>query len=992
MRLTKVLKFLGLVLISLLVLGLYLGVSGVLAGEYLTEVLGSDTPAFIDRVAELKESFPRYAFWNPQEGGGVGLTDVYPILVPTVIIFLSKITSLGIVAWTKILGFLSISLFAFGIYLFVISRLKVWVIGFLAGLFYILSPIAYIWLFEWGFYAESVSMIWFPLILLFFDLWLDRQVKGREGFKTRFYFCLTGALLALTLLSHPMVFFGALMFMGLYGLAVVLMSKKEKRLRLKRLLTGGLKLLFVVLILSSFWLVPFDVYRRLASEGRLYGAGSAEGIYRNDIDLKNVLSFYIPDSIEEKAFMFRHFSFPLALAWLLPLGLLMVLVFKKKRLSLAFGVAGLMLWMALSPAVLVFFDRLPLLVQFNNWRILMYPARVLVPVAAAWGIYGLVYWLIFPFKFIERRWWLRGLRNMLVTGLVLVIASGWLWYWRNKPGDKVDRIRYGREISECNLWRAYQEDFCKRQVKMGIEAQLKDVEQWQRLLSGAVQEEVIEPEVERFMAAIPGGDFWRLFVTPHGGWVRALAPILTKNTVMHNYDMLYSVLNTNLYAVQEENLGFWKSDVTYADRRAASEFTQWYGIKYYVLNEATDPVEELKQVGLKEVARLKTSRLAGDLMLFEFEQAEPIVSVDSRPRILVVGRDDSKFRMYELAFRKALFNIVPYDRAMLIHGEKYLSDYSLEELKQFEAVWLFGYDYKDKQSQTRDREKTWVLLDRYIKEGGRLFLDTGWQYTAADWQRTETAEFFPTKNLSWQDLGMTSNYELKPGLVDVAGIDLAKFKPLIWEDQGWAVSTSNDLRGWAKPILLAKGMPLVAGGNYGAGRVVWSGMNILNHIEGFDWGNEEAKLVKRIVEWLVAGYEGEKLGFAKDYVARRVTQDKVELEFKKGIGDGYGLYFKEAWHPYWRAKLVSGNKQEKLKIYKAGPDFKYVFLPEVEVGDKLVLYVKLPWWYKSLRLVSGIGLVWLLVYVFKPKWLAFSWPKKWRFGGLKKWWEDEEEG
>ena len=67
-------------------------------------------------------------------------------------------------------------------------------------------------------------------------------------------------------------------------------------------------------------------------------------------------------------------------------------------------------------------------------------------------------------------------------------------------------------------------------------------------------------------------------------------------------------------------------------------------------------------------------------------------------------------------------------------------------------------------------------------------LDTGWQFTAADWQRAETAEFFPTRNLFWQNLGITDSYELKPGLVNTADIDINKFRPLVWENQGWAVT------------------------------------------------------------------------------------------------------------------------------------------------------------------------------------------------------------
>ena len=270
-------------------------------------------------------------------------------------------------------------------------------------------------------------------------------------------------------------------------------------------------------------------------------------------------------------------------------------------------------------------------------------------------------------------------------------------------------------------------------------------------------------------------------------------------------------------------------------------------------------------------------------------------------------------------------------------------------------------------------------------------MDTGWQYTTDDWQLESTPEFYPTPKLSWQDLGKASNYQLKGNLIDIEGVDTGRFKPLIWEDKSWGVSTDERLRSWARPILSVKGVPLIAGGEYGEGRVIWSGMNILNHIESFDWDNEEVKLMSRVVDWLLKGERVDKLEFDQDYLAKRISPDEVEFEFKQGIGNGYGLYFKEAWHPYWRAKLVSGSKEEKLKIYKAGPDFKYVFLPEVKAGDKLIFWVTRPWWYGGLKILALLSLLGLGVYLVRPGWVRLKWPKKWQLNKWKTWWEDEDE-
>jgi len=580
---------------------------------------------------------------------------------------------------------------------------------------------------------------------------------------------------------------------------------------------------------------------------------------------------------------------------------------------------------------------------------------------------------------------------LIVAGVVLVIAGGWLWYWRHQPGLAEDRINYAREMSDCNIWRIYHPDSCK-EGQVGIVTQLQDREEWMKPLSKIKEENIMAPEVESFLREIPGGDFWRMHVTPKAGWARMVSPFMSKSSSMHNYDSYYSILMSNLYAVQDGNLLYWEGDLTYADKRATSAIANWFGMKYFLFNKEKEPVDELKELGFKE-----TGKGLGNLVLLALEEGEPIVAINSKPRILVIDRDDPEIRIYELVFRKALFNMVDYDRAMLIHGKDYISDYTIEELKQYEMVWLYGYEYKgrDEEKEEKDRQKAWGLLDEYVKDGGRLFIDTGWQFTAADWQVGETAEFFPTTDLSWNELGKVREYELRGDLIETEGIETKRFRPLIWEGRDWGVSTGERLKDWARPILSAKGKPLIAGGVYGEGKVVWSGMNILNHIDGYDWGNEETKLMKRVVEWLLVGYGKDKLVWGEDYTGERINPDRVELVINRYIPESYGLYFKEAYHPYWQATVKpKEGKQEKLEIYKAGPEYKYVFLPEMKAGDKLVLEVKLPWWYRSLRLVSAVGLVWLLVYMFKPEWLPKGqlkkvwqgWQKK-----LRKAWEDEEE-
>ena len=972
------LKYFSITILTVATLVIYLALSYVLVGQYLVKLHGNDTPAFINRLVQVNKSFPNVAFWNPKEGEGVGLKYMYPPLIQIIIVALSQWTNVGLISWVKLVGFLSVSAFAFGIYTFALVRWRVWIVAFVAGLFYLLSPLAYIWLFEWGFFAESVGMVLFPWILLFFDLWLGRSLNHIPGVTTRAYGVLTAISLALGFLSHPMVALGAIFFMVIYGLGVAVFNPDHRLQRLKRLATSLLALFFVMVLLISFWLLPYQEYRRLASSGVIYG-GTESGIYYNDIDLKNFFSFDLPEDADFDRF--RHFSFPLAITLLLPLGAVMGLIFKKKRLILAFGASLIMMTIGVTPQILAFFSRLPILIFFNQWRVLVYPTRVLIPVVAAWGVFGLVYWVIFPFRFIQNNRWLKSLRELVITVVIIIVTGGWLWFWRNRPGEVTDRIRYGREMSQCNLWEPYSVDWCQRSQDSPL-TQLTDVKQWQIPLANLRDETVVEPEVATFLQSIPGGDFWRLLVSPNGGSMRIASPFLTRNTLLHSYDN-DSVLNQTIQVIYEGSFGFWK-DMTYVDRPVIPELSQWFGVKYVLLNHKTDPVAELVTVGLKKHSEVITPHFYDGLGLYEWPAVGPIIDVDTRPKILVIGKDEPKYKMYELVFRKAVYNLVPYQEAILIHGRPHVTDYTPEELSQFDLVWLYGYDYKN----PKDQQQSWQLLDQYLKAGGNLFVDTGWQFTAADWQQRETPEFFPTKSLVWQDLGKARDYELTTNLFDTNDINTSSFRPLIWEDQPWGVSTDSSLRDWARPILTVKGMPLVAGGSFGEGRVIWSGMNILNHIDGFDWDNEEGKLVNRLITWLLGDHESNQLVFDQDFKATRRSQDQVELEFLRGVGQGYGVYFKESWHPFWQAKVVANGQSQALKIYKAGPNFKYVFLPTLNAGDRLVFGIQLPWRYRLYQLASLAGWLGLVVFLVKPEWLKL--PKLTLAKKIKRWWRADE--
>lgn len=165
----------------------------------------------------------------------------------------------------------------------------------------------------------------------------------------------------------------------------------------------------------------------------------------------------------------------------------------------------------------------------------------------------------------------------------------------------------------------------------------------------------------------------------------------------------------------------------------------------------------------------------------------------------------------------------------------------------------------------------------------------------------------------------------------------------------YAPSNSN-VKPWARTILWNHGHPIIVVGNYGAGRVVWSGMNLPYHISEYK-NLEEALFHKNLVEWSVQpqGYQN---------ISCNVKRPRPEEAIIKGYENFKGILFKENAFEGWTAHLTSNGAAQELKIYRAGPDFMYVRVPS---GIKPPFTVKfryvgplMDWFFATLSLATII--------------------------------------
>ena len=697
----------------------------------------------------------------------------------------------------------------------------------------------------------------------------------------------------------------------------------------------------------------------------------------------------------ERGYIFKNFSFPLGISILYILGIISsVIIWEGRRFSL-FLASFLALLAGVSEQLIVFLANLPILGYLASWRSMISPERVYLPIAAAFACYALLVVILSPLKLIvktkifEKSKVLFLGKEFVLTVFALVFAGGVLLYFRTSrdlPNPNY-LSAYARNVYLRNIWKEpgipddlcllerYKEEshckdyflskyfypggiigFCESEkdtrpkicdahftnedvlsfvtecrggsnkkylttycVAMeGVwEKAIKDLSTTRATTQLKEIPEVdfpLSPGIEAAFEQIPNNDFIRYDYSPLKASASMVGPYFMDTPQFNSYaHSAYLIRRLAGYEISN----FYADDPVYPDPKALPEIANWFGISYFTIAPEKE-AEKFEAAGFEKLAEhiYKTS---GDNYLLE---------ISNKPKILVIGSLSK--RVYDIIFKLAPFGFINYEEAILVKGEEQVDSYTLEELSKFDALILYGYKY-------RSRQKGWEVLDEYTKNGGNIFIETGWQFESADYQINEDApNFLPVTSLTWGDLGKTSDYKT----YDLASvIDTSEFPPLIWNDLPWGVSLAGGLRQWATPILTAANEPLIARGIYGKGRVVWSGMNLFGHLKGYDHDNEEIALMGYLMDWLLAGKGSDVVDFGSDFSAERKGADRIVVNINSDL-DGYGIYLKEANHPWWKARLISGsNSQIPLTIYSAGPFFKYIFLPKVHAGDQVVFYV-----------------------------------------------------
>ncbi len=982
-----------------------LGAAYVLSWRILWDgPVGSDTPYQLHLVNWVAQSFPRIDWWYRWDGSGIPYREGYPLAVHWLTVAISRATHLGLGEAMQVVQFAINPLCALGVYGFCAFRLKHRLAGVVAGLLYLLSPMAWTFLVDWGFYANQAGTVLFMPIMIALDIFFESWLSSERGWRFRLSALAVMALTALIGVISPAIIGAPLLLIPAYALAV---RQGGARLRLKwlvvttPLLTGG------AVLLAAFWALPLNDYLHLV------GSRQPPPVYSPDLihlwSLGQVLQLH---PIRTAIIQDRTSLSPAV--WIPALiGIVAALWDGRIRAFLALIAFGLVS-MTVQWFYAATFD-LPLFNYLVTFRAGMLYLQFLVPLLAGLGLVTLPQ---LGARYIARRLRIQprahGPIAAAVAGLALAAGALGVSAFALHVQDYPHRVAYGAfEPDVRDLWNHHRDDRClvldarafplcgsrtlsetfsvgelidacrdrfgnlRTQVPLCEALQNIRQPQWDSAddplvattlaWCSANRDPVCEARFYSLADQILSPEQWRppttgchldptdcrarkevdqqyatLFPTPpQRAIVDAHVPALLKG--FHQLNGGGQGYGYNFQLLPSPELDNWLigSLLMRGGTEVKAQLTQLTGADAVVLGETqADLAGDYEQLGWKRIS-------SAPLIYVPPHPSGLAAEWPSATTVLVVGGiPETLSHPYNDVFEQATQGMIPFSDGWLVRGgSPYIDDYSLAELSRYHALVLYGYRYHDAQ-------RAWNLLDQFVSRGGSLYVETGWQYHDPDWNAASGPAVLPVDGLHWDAL------DPKPQVM-VAGQADPNWGPMRYRDTGWGASSAASVRPGADSLVSVAGRVVVARWTRGGGRVLWSGMNLMAHAQS-NPSSDEATFLADQWSWLL-GQPADPPQQSVD--PRWVSNDEVTLPLTEATGP-VSILFKESAAPGWSAELQWPGGSKKVRIDAAEMDYMLVQLDSVPADAQLVFRYgptirTMAWWTISL-VTLGLLLLWLL--------------------------------
>lgn len=943
---------------------------------------GSDSSFALTVMTFLAKWFPRIPFWYPYQGAGQSMSLGYYALTYYIPIMLERLNTLSIVQSMRLVAFLTVPIIALELFVYCWLRLRNQMMGLMAGLLYPLSSAAWAWMTHGGFYAMSLSLVFIMPAFGFYDWFLDLYMRGdKSALKHRLALMASVIFVGLALASHLAVAATLLLAMGFYTIFRSQLNPLAISRKKSTFVALGI-LVFVVLLGVMFSAFAFFPQRHYTNQI----AQDIIPVYGPDIPELKLSAFLGVDRFDPK---FDSIYQPMFL-WI--------------GISI-FGAVGIVLaaikrhWIAGLGLTVLLLAYITSITKFINglshfWSVVMLPTNVRLaafafiagPIVAAYG-----FWTLgeLPFRLIQKALSLVGLKKnevirflvflggSVLSLLIFVQVVYELRFYQRWSGGDWNQFAYsgfgpmGVIASFCMV--------PQLDMKPPLDYTCEDIAPKYRI-DGIGRDPLPEMEFDEFAQRHGFDQFTRTDVSTHLGLLTATMNLHSEASMINSYNGIGALIY--IWWGHEARVMFLPGDWT---AEHVEEMAKYFGIRYIFLHGGDDfgVLDRYPTSTWKDV-----DALGGTILVKEYQDAPKLVSQFQKPTILVIG--SRKKNAYEQIFRMAYGGGLSIEQGLIVQGKERIDDYSFEELSRFDVVVLHGYSY-------RNRNKAFLLLRRYVEEGGSVFVDTGWQYVARDWGKAVTVEKgivylmdlgdpFPVRGTTWGNIGVSWD----GGEIDreiAPDVSLSSFAAPVWEDVPWgmAVAKRQDLAPWAKPLLALEDEVVIAGGSLGKGKVIWSGMNLFAYAIDKD-SQEEYVFLRKLFEYLLPS----KSDLDADIQLSRDYPDEIRFSFNKGVDEPSWLYFREAYSRDWRPRLrLADGTSAKVDFYKAGPGLMVLYLPPITEGSELTLTYSLGWLlpfsivttlltggFLLFALLEGtLGKRWLERLIFKKlERLRFKWP------------------
>lgn len=896
-------------------------------------------------------------WWYQWDGNGLPYREGYPLTSHWLAVAASRLYGTSLTGGIQIIDFLISPICALGVYAFCAWRIRRPLAGLIAGVLYLLSPMSWFGLYSLGIFTDQVSTILFMPAMIALDAVASMWASGQRGWGFR------SAVVAFCVLSSgvgliaPAQWPGALVAVPFYGLAVPAATRKRWVLMVTPALWAAAGLLAV------FWLLPIRDYLGFISSRSPSLVFNASDLSLLHLDTVLQLHPLSPTNGD------RYSLTPAASIPAL-LGLAAAVWERRARvlaalvgLALVFGTQG---W-ALAPLGLI-----PNAQQFTGvaHRPAVLYLQFLVPVLAGLGLVLVPQALLARLvrmatitgrhgaRFTARA--TKAVSSPIAVAAVAALIVSFASYVDGNPGH----LSYGPEqVNLHDIWQRHDSPCADLGAggnplcQSTLASQLLDTTQWRAPAVGCYLKACSE-----FQSSVSS--------------LQSLFQQAPQRAAVNSDNYLFGM------AFHEISGG--ASDYTYAGQLVTSEALNSWLVDNTLHNRGTEVKAQLAQVlGLDTVALAGPSQLgqADDYLALGWQSVgqSPAVGVYRNPSptglaeqwpsgsdILVIGASQSSSTdVYNNMFKYATSGRIPYSEGWLVRGRTpYIDDYSQAELSSYRAVVLLGYRY-------RDHDAAWKLVDQYALAGGRVYVDTGWQYVNPDWNLQTAPDALPVRDLHWGALDQNAP-------VSVAGVNDPTWGSMSYQGGGWGASSASAVRPGAEALVTVGSRVVVARWARGKGEVVWSGMNLLAHDASVRSSSEDSFITDQF-QWLLPTATPQ-----TDIALSWRGNDEAVLPLSASSEPSLVL-FKESHFPGWTARLETGGASRSVSIVDSEMDFMMVHLDSVPAGSRLVFTyaptLRLEAWWA----VSALGLAGLIVFLVRPQLAGRPW--RWVSGRfIRPWW------